>query len=371
MNEPFRNNIKDEDELRCFICHHLIKENNPTYQGFMAYGVPIHQECHAGIAEFEQLKRDLTESDEYWPTGTSPDAAQPPEYKEARAWNEWVRQHAEAQIDGRGATIPTDVIHRLNNLRSPGPLGDREFELVKMWSGVGAWTTDPAGVNDFYGIASIMQQISLLPPLTAHIKDWWLFNSHEGNFSMLSPDFHKICSESGILLHQTLVTALTSLLPDIPSVISIQAMLHNNEKERPKDQRQPVRLSNIVEKANALEFKRSAVLGQCGQRNYSVPEVQDILADIHIESIEQDCGLIRSDADYEQAVELYGDRTRRCKLCPNWFTVEPEFTSDDILYKRCPGCTVTDRPLLPPDDLPEPEVTDTASTTSVLQGSLF
>ena len=369
MHEPIKNHVAADDGIHCYICNHLIKDE-PTYQGFMAYGVGVHEQCHAGVAEFERLRRNFTESDEFWFTGTDPSGAIPPEFEEALHWNEEVLAKAEAHIAKRGATIPTGVIHRLNHLRSPGPLADREFELVKMWSGVGAWTKNSARPHDFYGIKGMMQNLALLPPLKAYVKEWWLFESDNLNFSALAPKFHQLHSESGILLNRALKTALTSLLPDIPSVISIYVLLHNREMEKPEEDRQPIKLSDIVLSANNLERKRASVIGEYGYRRYSIPEVQDILTDSYCESVEQDSGLARGDSDLDAARGIYGKRAKRCKLCPNWYAVAPDEIEHDYTIDRCPGCTLTDKPELPLESSLKVEDVTTQSATT-LQGALF
>ena len=368
MNEPIRNIVKDEDELRCFICNRLVSHSNPTYEGFMSYGVPIHTECHAGVAEFEEIKRGLTPADEDWPCGTAPDATQPPEFIQARKWNSAVRARAEKEIASHAATIPIRVIHRLNHLRSPGPLGDREFELVKMWSGIGAWTTDPAAEHDFHGVKEMMRNIAKLPGLHHYTSAWWLFDSDEIEFGALNPKHDELFSESGVLLYRTLKTALTALVDGIPPVGSIAVLIGNREREKPERERQTVRLTDVVLNANALEEKRAIVL-EVEQRTYSIPEVADILAAGGAERIEIDCGLIRSAADFEAAVETYGGRARKCNRCPNWFALA-EGQEDSKLLNTCPGCSVTDRPELPPEAV---EVEDVPEQTEVaqLQGALF
>ena len=368
MHEPIRNTIKEDDRLRCFICNGFISHSNPTYKGFMSYGVPIHKECHTGVAEFEEIKRGLTLADEDWPCGTAPDAVQPPEYIEARKWNSAVRARAEKEIAAHAATIPIWVIHRLNHLRSPGPLRDREFELVKMWSGVGVWTTDLATEHDFCGIREMMQNIAHLPGLHDYEAEWWLFDSGKIHYSALNSKDHKLFSESGLLLCRTLKTALAALVDDIPSPGSIAVLIGNREREKPEKERQTVRLTDVVLNANALEEKRSIVVDS-EQRAYSIPEVADILASSGAERIEIDCGLIRSAADFEAAVETYGGRARSCDRCPNWFALA-EGQEDSTLINTCPGCTVTDRPELPPGAV---EAEDVPEQTEVaqLQGALF
>lgn len=368
MSEPVRNTIKEDDKLRCFICNRLVSHSNPTYEGFMSYGVPIHAECHAGMAEFEEIKRGLTPADEDWPCGTAADAVQPPEFIEARKWNSAVRAKAERDIAFHAATIPIWVILRLNHLRSPGPLGDREFELVKMWSGMGAWSTGPATGHDFHGIKEMMRNIARLPGLHDYESAWWLFDSDGIDFGALNPKHDELFSESGLLLYRTLKTALIALADGIPRVGSIAVLIGNREREKPEGERQTVKLTDVVLNANSLEEKRAIVL-ESEQRAYSIPEVADILAAGGAERIEIDGGVIRSAADFEAAVETYGGRARSCDRCPNWFALAEE-QEDSTLLTTCPGCTVTDKPELPTEAV---EVGDVPVQTEVaqLQGALF
>lgn len=358
--------IPESERARCFICNHLIKDSTPN-EGFAVYDVAIHQDCHDNITYFERIRRNggmkgLVPAPSHIPDAPPQHAQnqpeQPDELRESLAWAERVREKAERQIAKVARTIPTGVMHRLNHLRDAKPAGlsDRQYELIQMWNGVGAMVLEhPSSVDD-HAITAAMDGLSKLPTLKEYVKEWWLFhadyhNDHklQLNFSSIKPGFYTPHSESGILLSDALSIALRSILPDIPGPTSIYVLLGNKEGKKPESDRRRITLSEITDISNALERRRASVLNKGTVRHYSVPEVHDILTDAGLKNFVVDCGLSRGDAEFKQLESEYGDGVRRCEKCPNWFLLDANQVDVAVPYTTCRGCTVTDKPELPPD----------------------
>ena len=357
--------IPTSEKERCFICNHLIKDNDLD-DGFFKYGVAIHQQCHDNLFEFLKLRSND-------PPDDAPQRTQPLELKRAIKWTENIKDSAERTISKEATVIPTDVMHRLNHLRDKG-LSDRQYELVKMWSGVGAGSLSVEDSGDTYAISHTMQDIAKLPPLKDYVAGWWLFQAgkkddhkQEVNFSTLQPNSHNAKSESAFMLRETLILALSSMLYDIPNVNRVYAMLTNKQRELPEQERTPVTLSEVVEISNSLEHKRAIIKNSYEYKLYSVAEVQDMLTDAHIEGFVVDCGMTRCTEDFKQAVTKFGDRAIMCAKCPNWFTVDTDKVEYKILHTTCPGCLVIDFPAASELPVPSNDVTE----CQILQRSLF
>ena len=381
--------ITEADKSRCFICNHLIKDKTPD-EGFMLYDVAIHQDCHDNMADFQRIQRiqrnggmkgfvpALTHipNAQVRPAATQP--AKPDELKESLGWAEDVRESAERQIAEVASHIPKRTMHRISHLRDSKieKLSDRQYELIQMWNGVGAMTSRfPGSAVDYISINAAMDGLSKLPGKQDHVNDWWLFhsdtrNSHKMqiNFSSIKPGFHRAFTESGFLLNDALRLALRNLLADIPSPTLVYVLLGNIERAKTAKDRMPVTLSDVVSISNELELNRAVVLNEQRKR-YSVPEIRDMIIRDGTEKLVEDCGLLQCDADFERVVSEYGDRAKRCRKCPNWFTVESDKVEFDTLYHTCPGCTVTDRPVLPPHT-PEERKTNAPASANV-QVALF